>query len=258
MFVLYVSSSSWTGSEETGTFDLSDLSITLHFFEAGQDTGKTVDVTNAFQPDATSPKDMELAEGLGLAVVPVNFVLKDVEAVQKAVLDAGYDQALIDQEELVAGKQAGRFTVYLVLRGDTDLNGTVNVIDAQYALIYYTETIIAKKSAKTILNDPNCAYLRNKGEERETYFPFSHYAMDVTCPKQNQNGDVVLNDGNVTVEDAQMILNYYTAFTVTLKDGNWNHSEVIGKDITVRDELHAEPCKLDPYASEYVLNTEIN
>ena len=116
-------------SEETGTFDLSKLSITLHFFEKGKDTGKTVDVTNAFKPDATSPKDLKLGEGLGISAIPVNFVLQDVLTVQKAVKDAGYGQDLIDQEGLVQGKQAGRFTVILVLRGDSDLNGQISAED---------------------------------------------------------------------------------------------------------------------------------
>ncbi len=239
-------------SEEKTAFDLSDLSITMHFIEAGQDTGKTVDVTKAFETDADSSDDLSLADGLGFAATPINFVLKDAESVQKAVLDAGYGQDLIDQEKLIAGKQVGSFNVYLVLRGDSDLNGIVDVVDAQYALVYYTETIMAQLSAKTILNDADCIYLLEKGDKRETYFPYSHYAMDVTFDSKNL--DATQNNGIVSVEDAQQILNYYTVFVVGEKTGTWNHTEVITRDITVLEDLHAEPLKYDTAASDYVFN----
>ena len=237
-------------SEEDGTFDLSKLSITLHFFEKGQDTGKSVDVTNAFAPSATKSSDLTLGEGIGLSATPIFFTLKDAAAVQKAVTEAGYNQALIDQEELKEGKQAGRFTVFLVLRGDADLNGEVDVVDAQYALIYYTETIVTNNSAKKVLaEDPT--FLKNKNDKKEAYFPFSHYAMDVVGSSDLKGDDVNFNDGIITVEDAQQILNYYTVFVVTEKTGDWSHEEVIGRKITVKDELHASPCEIDPYATDY-------
>lgn len=237
-------------SEEDGTFDLSKLSITLHFFEKGKDTGKTADVTNAFAPTATKSSDLTLEAGTGLSATPIFFTLKDAAAVQKAVTEAGYDQALIDQEELKEGKQAGRFTVFLVLRGDADLNGEVDVIDAQFALIYYTETIVTNNSAKKVLaEDPT--FLKNKNDKKEAYFPFSHYAMDVVGSSDLKGDDVNFNDGIITVEDAQQILNYYTVFVVTEKTGDWGHEEVIGRKITVKDELHASPCELDPYATDY-------
>jgi len=238
-------------SEEDCAFDLSKLSITLHFFEKGQDTGKSVDVTNAFAPSATKSSDLTLSEGIGLSATPIFFTLKDAAAVQKAVTDAGYDQALIDQEELKEGKQAGRFTVFLVLRGDADLNGEVDVVDAQYALIYYTETIVTQNSAKKVLaEDPT--FLKNKNDKKEAYFPFSHYAMDVVCSTEKKTEEERnMNDGVITVEDAQQILNYYTVFVVTEKTGDWSHEEVIGRKITVKDELHASPCEIDPYATDY-------
>ena len=183
---------------------------------------------------------------------PVNFVLQDVLTVQKAVKDAGYGQDLIDQEGLVQGKQAGRFTVILVLRGDSDLNGQISAEDPQYALVYYTETLLAQQSAKKLLNDENGTYLKNKGDKKEAFFPYSHYAMDVTCDKSKQTGDVVYNDGNITVEDAQMILWYYLEVVVTERSNvSWSHEDVIGKEITVMDKLHADPNAEDPYATDY-------
>ena len=207
-------------------------------------------MTNAFAPTATKSSDLTLEAGTGLSATPIFFTLKDAAAVQKAVTDAGYDQALIDQEELKEGKQAGRFTVFLVLRGDADLNGEVDVIDAQYALIYYTETIVTKYSAKKVLAEEP-TYLKNKNDKKEAYFPFSHYAMDVVGSSDLKGDDSNFNDGIITVEDAQQILNYYTVFVVAEKTGDWSHEEVIGRKITVKDVLHASPCELDPYATDY-------
>ncbi len=227
-------------SEEDGTFDLSGLSVTLHFFEKGKETGTPVDVTSAFAPEATSVKDLTLSDGLGFAPVPVAYILKDAAAVQKIVTEKGYDAALIEQEKLVEGKQAGTFTVYLVLRGDTDLNGEVSVEDAQFALDYYVRTQVSHNQAKKILTNPDSVYLKNRGDLRENYFPYSHYAMDV-------------NDGNgiITVEDAQKILNYYTSNTVAHNDVDWDHAKVVGQKVTVKEELHAEPLEFDTYAADY-------
>ena len=227
-------------SEEDGTFDLSGLSVTLHFFEKGKETGTPVDVTSAFAPEATSVKDLTLSDGLGFAPVPVAYILKDAAAVQKIVTEKGFDAALIEQEKLVEGKQAGTFTVYLVLRGDTDLNGEVSVEDAQFALDYYTKTQVSHNSAKKILTNPDSVYLKNRGDLRENYFPYSHYAMDV-------------NDGNgiITVEDAQRILQYYTSNSVAHNAVDWDHAKVVGKKVTVKEELHAEPLEFDTYAADY-------
>ena len=238
-------------SEETGSFDLSALSITMHILDGGVDTGKTVDVTNVFQPDANSPKDLTLGDDLGIAAIPVKFVLKNTADLEKAVADAGFDNSVFGDEKLTEGYSAGQFIVYLVLRGDADLNGVVSVEDAQYALCYYVDTIIGKRTAKEVLTG-DFTYLINKGEMKEAYFPYSHYAADVTCEAQNRNAEVVTNDGLVTVEDAQMILNYYTEISVAMKDGlDWNSPEIIGVDINVKDELHAQPCVLDVNATDY-------
>ena len=238
-------------SEETGSFDLSALSITMHILDGGVDTGKTVDVTNVFQPDATSPKDLTLGDDLGIAAIPVKFVLKNTADLEKAVADAGFDNSVFGDEKLTEGYSAGQFIVYLVLRGDADLNGVVSVEDAQYALDYYTETMVSKRTAKEVLTG-DFTYLVNKGDKKEAYFPYSHYASDVTCEAQNKNAEVVTNDGLVTVEDAQMILTYYTEIVVGMKDGlDWNSPEIIGVDINVKDELHAQPCVLDENATDY-------
>ncbi len=226
-------------SEETGKFDLSKLSVTLHFYEKGEEVGKSVDVTKAFELEAASPKDLNLPEGVGLAARPVYFILKDESLVQKEILKAGYTQALIEQEGIKEGLKAGKLIVYLVLRGDSDLNGQVSAEDAQYCLEYYTETLVTLNTAKEVLANKDRVYLANKGDKAETYFAFSHYAMDVMD-----------GDGIISVDDAQMILNYYAVIVVTQKEGTWNHAEVVGHDVTPKDELHVNPFIYDDAASK--------
>lgn len=230
-------------SEEDGKFDLSGLSVSLHFYESGvEQPAKTVEVTDAFKPEFTSPSEMTMPENIGCAASSVYFVLKDAAAVQKAITDAGYDQALIEQEGIKDGLRAGKFTVYLVLRGDTDLNGEVSVEDVQLALVYYTETAVAKKKASVLLKDDKYLYNNTLGEMQEAYFPYSHYAMDVAD-----------GNGEISVEDVQDILRYYTEITVAKHyDKNWDDEKIVGQKVVPMDELHKEPLTYDTWASEYL------
>ena len=137
--------------------------------------------------------------------------------------------------------EAGKFSVYLVLRGDTNLDGRVGVQDAQLALVYYTETKVSQKDASELLNDANCIYLNDQGEQQIPIFPYSHYAMDVD------------GNGEITVEDAQNILKYYTEINVSGNDDvTWDHAKIIGEKKIPREDLHAEPLGRDSYAAEYV------
>lgn len=230
-------------SEEDGKFDLSGLSVSLHFYESGvEQPAKTVEVTDAFKPEFTSPSEMTMPENVGCSASSVYFVLKDAAAVQKAITDAGYDQALIEQEGIKDGLRAGKFTVYLVLRGDTDLNGEVSVEDVQLALVYYTETAVAKKKASVLLKDDKYLYNNTLGEMQEAYFPYSHYAMDVAD-----------GNGEISVEDVQDILRYYTEITVAKHyDKNWDDEKIVGKKVVPMEELHKEPLTYDTWAAEYL------
>jgi hypothetical protein len=230
-------------SEEDGKFDLSGLSVSLHFYESGvEQPAKTVEVTDAFKPEFTSPSEMTMPENVGCSASSVYFVLKDAAAVQKAITDAGYDQALIEQEGIKDGLRAGKFTVYLVLRGDTDLNGEVSVEDVQLALVYYTETAVAKKKASVLLKDDKYLYNNTLGEMQEAYFPYSHYAMDVAD-----------GNGEISVEDVQDILRYYTEITVAkFYDKNWDDEKIVGKKVVPMEELHKEPLTYDTWAAEYL------
>lgn len=230
-------------SEEDSKFDLSGLSVYLHFYESGvEQPAKTAEVTDAFKPEFTSPSEMTMPENIGCAASSVYFILKDAAAVQKAVKDAGYDDALIEQEGIKEGLRAGKFTVYLVLRGDTDLNGEVSVEDVQLALVYYTETAVAKRKASVLLKDDKYLYNNTLGELQEAYFPYSHYAMDV-------------HDGNgeISVEDVQNILQYYTEITVAKHyDKNWDDAKIVGQKVVPMEELHKEPLTYDTWAAEYL------
>jgi hypothetical protein len=230
-------------SEEDGKFDLSGLSVSLHFYESGvEQPAKTVEVTDAFKPEFTSPSEMTMPENIGCSASSAYFVLKDAAAVQKAIKDAGYDDALIEQEGIKEGLRAGKFTVYLVLRGDTDLNGEVSVEDVQLALVYYTETAVAKKKASVLLKDDKYLYNNTLGEMQEAYFPYSHYAMDVAD-----------GNGEISVEDVQDILRYYTEITVAkFYDKNWDDEKIVGKKVVPMEELHKEPLTYDTWAAEYL------
>lgn len=230
-------------SEEDSKFDLSGLSVSLHFYESGvEQPAKTVEVTDAFKPEFTSPSEMTMPENVGCSASSVYFVLKDAAAVQKAITDAGYDQALIEQEGIKDGLRAGKFTVYLVLRGDTDLNGEVSVEDVQLALVYYTETAVAKRKASVLLKDDKYLYNNTLGANQEAYFPYSHYAMDVAD-----------GNGEISVEDVQDILKYYTEITVAkFYDKNWDDEKIVGQKVVPMDELHKEPLTYDTWAADYL------
>jgi hypothetical protein len=71
-----------------------------------------------------------------------------------------------------------------------------------------------------------------------TYFPYSHYAMDVD------------GDGQITIRDTGYILKYYTWTRVShLEDTTWE--DVIGSVKIPRDILHSQPLELDTWAEMY-------
>ena len=234
-------------SEEDTAFDLSNLSISLHFYEGGiEQVLKTKNVTDAFKPTATKANELVMPEKTGMTTKSVYFKLTDEDAVKQAILDAGYDEALIEAAGIQNGLEAGKFDVHLVLRGDGNLDGSVDVADAQLALFYYVNTRVALREAEKNMDQPIYENCFGSKEYAEAYFPFSHYAMDVEA---DENGR---NDGEVTVEDAQRILKYYTHITVAQKEGlNWDSAEVVGKKVTPLDDLHKDPCGRDDWAASF-------
>ena len=230
-------------SEEDGKIDLSNLSVTLHFYESGvEQPAKAVDVTDAFKPQFTSPSEMTMPEGVGCSASSAYFILSDAEAVKTAIKNAGYDDALIEQEGIKEGMRAGKYTVYLVLRGDSDLNGTVDVADAQLALVYYTETVVSKRKASEVLKDSRNPYLKSQGDYAGAYLPLSHYAMDTAD-----------GNGEITIDDAMQILRYYTEITVALHHNKtWDDASIVGQKVVPMEELHKEPLTYDTKASEFL------
>ena len=195
-------------------------------------------MSSAFQASATDPTQCEKPDGIGIAATPVAYKLVDAEAVQKAILEAGYDQETIEANGIKEGMEVSDLIVYLVNRGDTDLNGSIGAADAQDTLVYYTATLVANKTAKKLLEDPEETYLKTKGDLAEKYLPFSHYAADAA------NGD-----GKITAEDAQAILSYYTYWVVANHSGEWSwvNDEIPVQGHTPLDELHAKPLSKDTY-----------
>ena len=198
-------------------------------------------MSGAFQASATDPTQCEKPDGIGIAATPVAYKLIDAETVQKAILDAGYDQETIEANGIKEGMEVSDLIVYLVNRGDTNLNGSIGAEDAQYTLVYYTATLVATKTAGELLADPEETYLKDKGDLAEKYLPFSHYAADAA------NGD-----GRITAEDAQAILCYFTHWIVAHQDGEWSwvNDEIPVQGHTPLDELHAKPLSKDTSCSD--------
>ena len=235
-------------SEEETEFDLSNLSVSLHFYEGGiEQVLKTKDVTDAFKPDALKPADLEMPQGTGMTIKSVYFKLTDEDAVKQAIRDAGYGDELIEEAGIKNGLEAGKFSVYLVLRGDSDLDGEVSVDDAQLALLYYVNIRVAQKEVTDeFFSSKSLTRAFGDADNAKACFPFSHYAMDVWGDKDGNN------DGEITVEDAQGILKYYTHITVAQKEGlGWDSAEICRQKVTPLKDLHTEPLGRDEWAAAY-------
>ncbi|MCQ2416498.1 MAG: hypothetical protein MJ071_01645 [Oscillospiraceae bacterium] len=223
-------------SEEDEAFDISELSVKLHFVLAGVDQPEVVDVTDAFKPEASNVNELTLGEGLGYDYVPVNLKLVDEDAVQSVIFDHGFGTELIEQEGLYNGKQIDKLRVYITLRGDADLNGSIDSLDAQQALMYYLETQVMGKTALEVLDE--AGFLANQSSRKKEIFQFSHYAADV-------------HDGNGELQaiDAQNILAYYLENNVVLSGAGWNDASVVGQAVVPNHALHAAPLGADDNAT---------
>ena len=226
--------------EDPVDFDLSNISITLRIFENGEELkDKAIDVTSAFKPNYTSTEGMTLEEGQGCSAYPVDFLLKDVDAVKTAIKNAGYGDDLITQEGIREDKSAGHFTVYIVLRGDVDLDGKVTLRDVHQALVYYTYTMVSHWTAEEIFDEASRVYLKKMSKDIAiSYFPYSHYAMDVD------------GDGQITIRDQHYLLKYYTFKNVShYDDTTWE--DAIGSKKVPREILHSQPLEYDTAAEMY-------
>ena len=148
--------------------------------------------------------------------------------------DNGFGDELIEQEQLYNGEQVDKLHVYLTLRGDTDLDGKITALDAQFANLYFLETVVLGKTAEDLLEDPDSAYLNRLGEMRAELFQFSHYA----CDTHDGNGEI-------SALDSQDIRMYFLENTVLDSGTEWN--EIANSDVVPFDDLHAAPLGRDEY-----------
>lgn len=223
-------------SEETCEFDLSDLSIMLHFIVAGEEVGEAVDVTEFYAPTAANAGELTLAEGLGVDTSIVDVDLVDRAAVEEIITSRGYETDILDNAET-----AGFFYVTQVLRGDVDLNGTIDSVDSQMALINYLESILAHHDMKDEIARENRNYFVMIEQERlYEQYAYMHYA-----------GDVADGDGIITAADSQIILQYYLENTLAHNNYDWDNSFIVGEHVQCREELHVNPLVRDRYANGF-------
>ena len=234
--------------------DISDVSVNLCVVEAGvvnEKIGK-IDVSDAFKLEYDNTNQLkQIPAGTGCLAQNVGLVVKDASVIENALSGKGYDDVVAEQGIKNGYTDPSLYvTVDLVLRGDSNLNGEVSLDDAQYALRYYTKTMLGQKPAKDFIDDANDVYLREFAADKITYFRLSHYAMDTAD-----------GAGTIELDDAMYILRYYTVYTNGQKpvptDVNpWEYVPYGLKrgHVDPKNELHSDPFCLDPYAIEYSKN----
>ena len=115
----------------------------------------------------------------------------------------------------------GDWGIYIGVKGDVNLDNIADVQDAQLVLNYYTAKVVAHKDIDKINVD------RPVDEEFEGVDRLCYYLGDV---KYKNNDGTMADPTSLDVEDAQMILNYYTSKYVAKKtETNWEG--VVGYDL---------------------------
>jgi len=115
----------------------------------------------------------------------------------------------------------GDWNIYIGVKGDVNLDNIADVQDAQLVLNYYTAKVVAHKDIDKInVNNP-------VDEEFEGVDRLCYYLGDV---KYKKNDGTMADPTSLDVEDAQMILVYYTAKYVAHKtETTWE--SVVGYDL---------------------------
>jgi hypothetical protein len=232
-------------SEEDTPFDFVNCKIimNINLLEGDRTTYYTddsIDVSAAFDALQKSPKDFEFH---GFDKYSIQYACTDVAAIQKAITDAGYDaDALSKQENLTDGFLADGYTpLYLVLRGDWNLDNAVSQIDAKMAQDYVVATSLSVRTAKEAFDDGDLILPNGMYE----YLRFSHYAVDV------QDGI-----GVITLTDAKMIQNYAIATYAAYinEEGNWIgkgnpqlEKNLPDEKVVPLEKLHSEPLTYDEW-----------
>ncbi len=117
--------------------------------------------------------------------------------------------------------ELGDWNIYIGVKGDVNLDNIADVADAQLVLNYYTSKVVAHKDID-IINVKDPVDPEFEGVDRLCY-----YLGDV---KYKNNDGTMADPTSLDVEDAQMILNYYTRKYVAKKaETNWEG--VVGYDL---------------------------
>ncbi len=216
-------------SEEEVNFNLDGLKVALKLFKNGEQIAEA-DVTKAFSPIATCAADFDF---VGFGKYDVEYELTDLTAVQKAITDNGANVEDLGASAPTMGmKISGAPAVWLVLRGDMDLNNKVDILDAQAAMVYYGDQNASLSPANTL------EFLSNLSDE-VALLVYEHYAADVYD-----------GNGQIRVQDVQSIMSYYGENTVAQRVTAWD--TIIGTDVTVQSDLHFDPLKNDTICKEFV------
>ncbi|MBR3417805.1 MAG: hypothetical protein IKG82_03855, partial [Oscillospiraceae bacterium] len=108
----------------------------------------------------------------------------------------------------------GDFNIYIGVKGDYNLDNVVSVDDVQNALIFYTDYYVAKKKNVHLNDDPEL-----DGEDGLIF-----YLINVRYRDGDTKDAPLSNPQQVSVDDVQCMLKYYTEKYVALKsatDWEW-------------------------------------
>ena len=216
-------------SEETVEIALDGLKVALNLYKNGEQIA-TADVTEAFAPAQKTAADFEFA---GFGKYSFDIVLEDEAMIQKAITDNGVNVEDLGSSVPANGaKISGAPHVWLVLRGDMDLNNKIDIKDAQAAITYSGDQNSDLDPGVTISHASNLS-------DEVAMLVYEHYAADVFD-----------GNGEITVQDAQQIMMWYGENITAERPTTW--TELLGREVIVQNELHFDPLKNDQICKDYV------
>ncbi len=228
-------------SEEDTTFDVASLIIGMNVYEDGKFI-RTVEVTNCFttvQKDAT---DFDF-EGFGL--YGIQTILLDETGIASALTDLGYDAAAVLAQEKATGSLKNTDTtgkyylgtqtpIYLVLRGDMDLNNSVDMKDVTLIQKWFNFIVQNEETMDAVMADN--AFKNNFSTEQ--LVRFGHYAADVHT-----------GNGLVDAKDATCIQKWYNWNVLNEEETPWDDAKVVGSKVTPLSALHGAPLEYETIAT---------
>ena len=214
----------WT--EETETFDLSGIEVSLSIFVDGVAVNEILNLHNFIVPAAKNASEIAY-DGYGVYDVNVNLTEAGINEISTAVAAMGYDADVLSECGITADNAIGSFGVTLVTRGDRDLSHKpsaserfMDANDFQIALIFYAYVEILKEP------DVN-AVVAELFDADPVVAAAMHYAADVDA------------DGDVDATDANLALSYYRWNIILGIDQPW--SELMDVDAVHDPALHLDP-----------------